>query len=302
MNIKKTIVALAIAMAVAFVASVGMASAATLYADQDIDVGTVTVTLSADGTNLLITYDTTGSGWVLNATHLHVASDVEDIPQTKNFNPIPGHFEYSAEHVPPVTMYTYTIPAQPGTLYIAAHAEVALLVEGAYVQEETAWAGIEVGEKPFAGNNWATYFVFSPVEKYASKEYVKAGEEVVYTVVVSNHYDSLLKMMEVKETMQMMTYVEKSCSLLDIAAVKETVMKNVGRESIRTWTAMDAAGVMIPVLEIDPGASTEFTLTATIDQDAVKGQILRNYVDVTLRRAGVTEVIRAEAVVTVVEA
>jgi hypothetical protein len=298
MNTKKTIVALAIAMAVAFVASVGMASAATLYAGQDIDVGTVTV--SAGGTT--IKYATTGD-WVLNATHLHVGSSLADIPQTKKFNPIPGHFEYSAEHVPPVTTYTYTIPAQLGTLYIAAQAEVAFLDDEGVWQEETAWAGTSVGHEPFLGKNWATYFVVSPVEKYASKEYVKAGDEVLYTVVVSNHDDSPLKMMEVKETMQMMTYVEKSCSLLDIAAVKETVMKNVGRESIRTWTAMDAAGVKIPVLEIAPGASTMITLKATIDEDAVKGQILRNVIEVIVRTSGgVGFTHTAEAVVTVVEA
>jgi hypothetical protein len=157
MNIKKTIVALAIAMAVAFVASVGMASAATLYADQDIPVGTVTV--SADGTT--ITYATTG-GWVLNATHLHVASEVDDIPQTKKKNPIPGLFDYSAVHDPPVTVYTYTIPAEPACtlLYIAAQAEVSLLEEGVYVQEESAWAGIAEGDIPFEGKNWATYFTY----------------------------------------------------------------------------------------------------------------------------------------------
>jgi hypothetical protein len=274
MNIKKTIVALAIAMAVAFVASVGMASAATLYAGQDIDVGTVTAIVSADGTTIDITYATTGD-WLLNATHLHVACSLDGIPQTKTNNPIPGKFDYSVEHVTPVTEYTYTIPVPctSDVLYIAAQAEVALLVEEAYVQEETAWAGIDVGEKPFDGKNWATYFVVNPVKKYASKELVKAGEEVVYTVVVSNHYGSPVKMMEVKETMQMMTYVEESCSLLAITAVKENVMKNVGKESIMTWTAMDAAGVMIPVLEIAPGESTMITLKATIDEDAVKKNI-----------------------------
>jgi len=164
MNIKKTIVALAIAMSVAFVATVGMASAATLYADQDISVGTVTV--NADGT--IITYVTT-DGWVMNATHLHVDAISEDnIPQTKKNNPIPGQFEYSEVHDPPETTYTYTIPAEQAgtTLYIAAHAKVAHLVDGVYDQEETAWAGI----KQFDGKNWATYFTYEIYEKILYSE------------------------------------------------------------------------------------------------------------------------------------
>ena len=167
MNTKKTIVALAIAMAVAFVATVGMASAVTvpLYAGQDIPVGTVTV--SDDGT--MITYDTTG-GWVLNATHLHVGDSLDAIPQTKKKNPIPGHFDYSAVHDPPVTEYIYTcdIPEAVAdtTLYIAAHAKVALLDEDTGLwQEESAWAGTEVGAEQFnEGKNWATYFVVTVEE------------------------------------------------------------------------------------------------------------------------------------------
>ena len=145
-------------MAVAFVATVGMASAETevpLYAGQDIPVGTVTV--SDDGT--MITYTTTG-GWVLNATHLHVGDSLDAIPQTKKNNPIPGKFDYSAVHDQPVTEYTYTIPAaQVDKLYIAAQAEVALLDEDTGLwQEESAWAGTEVDAKQFEGKNWATYF------------------------------------------------------------------------------------------------------------------------------------------------
>lgn len=105
----------------------------TLYAGQDIDVGNVSVW--NDATNLYIKYETTGD-WVMTETHLHVAKDVGDIPQTeakekgKNIggNPIPGHFAYSEEHDPAVTEYTYTIPLNgwvPGdNPLIAAHAVV----------------------------------------------------------------------------------------------------------------------------------------------------------------------------------
>ena len=154
-------------MAVAFVASVGMASAALpeevpLYADQNITVGTVNVSWNHDGTAINITYNTTDSGWVLNATHLHVDNDsADEIPQTKKKNPIPGHFDYSAVHVSPHnTVYTYSIPAAElsGTVFIAAHAKVALLEEEVW-QEESAWAGTEVGKIQFnKGKNWATYF------------------------------------------------------------------------------------------------------------------------------------------------
>ncbi|MCK4734578.1 MAG: hypothetical protein KAT65_19135, partial [Methanophagales archaeon] len=126
---------------------------------QDIPVGTVTV--SHDGTYITITYTTTDD-CVLNATHLDVATSLDAIHQTKKNNPIPGQFEYSAVHVPPEnTMYTYTtipFPTSDTTLYIAAHAKVSCLEDGVYVQEKTAWAGTEVGQMPFAGSNWATYF------------------------------------------------------------------------------------------------------------------------------------------------
>lgn len=99
----------------------------TLYAGQDIDVGTVTV--SNDATNLYVEYSTTG-GWLLGETHLAVATSLSGIPQTKTGNPKVGKFDHQMEHDPPVTDYTYTISLadagyDPGdALVIAAHAEV----------------------------------------------------------------------------------------------------------------------------------------------------------------------------------
>jgi hypothetical protein len=116
-----------------------------------------------------------------------------------------------------------------------------------------------------------------PVNKIVSRKYVKAGDEVLYTIRVSNTDDnSVLKMMEVRETMQMMTYVEESCSLLGTTAAKETVMKSKGMTS---WKVEDGSRI----LEIAPGASTEFTLKATIDKDAEIGQILRNGIEVIVK-------------------
>jgi len=137
-----------------------------LLADQTIEAGTVTV--SNDDVNLYVTYETI-DGWELVETHLAIATSLEDIPQTKKGNPIPGKFTYSMEHDPAVTVYTYTLPLQDdGTLYIAAQAEVQKAVldelgeptyddEGNQIfQTETGW-----GEgSDFAGNNWAMYFTF----------------------------------------------------------------------------------------------------------------------------------------------
>jgi len=97
----------------------------TLYADQDIDVGTVSVW--DDGSDLHVKYETTG-GWVMTETHLEVADSLEGFPLTKKGNPIPGHFTYSADHNPPVTVHQEVIDITKFTagpeLFIAAHAAV----------------------------------------------------------------------------------------------------------------------------------------------------------------------------------
>lgn len=95
----------------------------TLWAGQNIDVGTVTVL--KDGNDLTVIYNTTGD-WVLTETHLAVADLLEEIPQTKTGNPKPGKFPYSEEHDPAVTTYTYKVPLADldALLYIAAHASL----------------------------------------------------------------------------------------------------------------------------------------------------------------------------------
>jgi hypothetical protein len=112
-----------------------------------IDVGDVIIW--NDEEFLYITYVTTDD-WYITETHLHVADELAGIPQTKKFNPIPGHFDYKDYH-DSVQTYTYAIPWtwDPGTtLYIAAHAALSC--------GETAW-----GDGPgFEGKNWATYIVY----------------------------------------------------------------------------------------------------------------------------------------------
>jgi Ca-activated chloride channel family protein len=115
-----------------------------------------------DANNYYVKFVTTGD-WYMTLTHLHVADDAADIPQTKKGNPQVGKFDYETEHSPAVQEYTYTIPwsvdwESGTTLYTAAHANVQMLTgyddEGDPVYRmETAWGdGCE-----FGGNSWATY-------------------------------------------------------------------------------------------------------------------------------------------------
>ena len=136
-----------------------------LWAGQNIDVGTVSVWNDAE--NLYVKYETTDD-WYLTETHLHVATALGDIPQTKTGNPIPGHFDYPMEYDPPVQENTNVINLEDcgfevgDELYIAAHAVVQkVITEAPYyastvVQEETAWGA---GDN-FPGNNWAMYFTY----------------------------------------------------------------------------------------------------------------------------------------------
>lgn len=106
-----------------------------LIAGQHVDVGEVQVW--KEGNTLFVKYiidadltpdDPTDDGvpTLITQTHLAVATDPDDLPQTKKGNPIPGQFENVGVHDPGVTEYTYKIPLLNGysPLYIAAHAVV----------------------------------------------------------------------------------------------------------------------------------------------------------------------------------
>lgn len=128
------------------------ASTVDLIAGKTYDAGDVNV--SRVGNYLFVTYNA-AEGCLLSETHLAVGDDLADIPQA-NGNPIPGQFENTTVHMPPVPSFPYVIDASqwgtPTTLYIAAHAKV---VCGDY--QETAWGeGLD-----FPGKNWATYFTYS---------------------------------------------------------------------------------------------------------------------------------------------
>ncbi len=129
----------------------------TLWAGQNIDAGTVTV--SSDGENLTVTYETK-DGWELTETHLYAGL----VAPT---NSAPGQFPYKHEDLGGVTTDTYVIPLAGiaeglgcgDILYIAAHAALQKLVgydpdtgEPIY-QTETGW-----GEGDPFGRGWAMSF------------------------------------------------------------------------------------------------------------------------------------------------
>ncbi len=122
----------------------GIPETIMLYADQDIPVGTVTV--SNDDTNLYVTYDTTGGDWVMTETHLAVVTDEDEFPTTKKGNPKVGLFPHQREYdlIDGVKVDTYTISGtwEGGTiLYIAAHAVV---VDISSIKTETLVSELDV--------------------------------------------------------------------------------------------------------------------------------------------------------------
>jgi len=113
-----------------------------------------------DTENLYVQFVISESGWLLEQTHVHVATSLAGIPQTKNGGPKVGKFDHSDPHGL-VKLYTYAIPLTwaPGTtLYIAAHADVGLYSDGIRCQWETAWGGCWGHQ--FPGRNWAIYIMY----------------------------------------------------------------------------------------------------------------------------------------------
>jgi len=113
-------------------------------AGQSIDVGDVTV--STDGVNLIVTFNTTGC-WFMTETHLYVGT-------TPPTNHSPGQLGYQHTNLN-TQLDTYTIPlssisnfACEGSLYFAAHAVVEC-----ENNSQTAW-----GEGTDFGGGWAMYF------------------------------------------------------------------------------------------------------------------------------------------------
>ncbi|MDH4140943.1 MAG: hypothetical protein OEV43_10295, partial [Coriobacteriia bacterium] len=109
----------------------GTPQVSTLYAGQDMDVGTVTVMNCEDKLCVLyeLNEDAIAEGWLIVETHTHAADELADIPQ-KNGNPIPGQFEKQSHHDPGVTEYKVCfdladLGLSAGEMaYVAAHAVI----------------------------------------------------------------------------------------------------------------------------------------------------------------------------------
>ena len=136
-----------------------------LIAGQNEVIGTVTVTNDDD--EITVTYSLAGD-WYMTESHLHIASDCGDIPQTGSGNPKVGRFEFS-DHYDPATQedtYVASLDAQgfePGDLVcIAAHAAVFEDEDddGVYdagEREETAWGD---GTRFTERGNWAMHLEY----------------------------------------------------------------------------------------------------------------------------------------------
>ena len=133
-----------------------------LIAGQHFDVGDVAVNVTADG--ILHIDWATDPSWVVTKTHLDVGTSLDEIPQNRKDNPIPGRFRYSSSYNPPSSSHQYSINLfdlgfqANDDLFVAFHLETSKLdLDGFTVQQETAWMdGVN-----FDGSNWATYLILS---------------------------------------------------------------------------------------------------------------------------------------------
>ena len=110
-----------------------------------------------DKENLFVEYQT-GTGWLLQDTHLAVATSPAEIPQTRSGNPVPGRFAYKAGAIGgPIQRYSMPLAdigvAFGESVVIAAHADVGSTGPGP-LRQEGAWAA----GTPFASMNFAQYF------------------------------------------------------------------------------------------------------------------------------------------------
>ncbi len=158
----------------ALLSVVASAETVILKAGQSIDAGTVTV--SYDGVNLCVTYETEGD-WELVETHFAIATSPGDIPQNKNGNPKVGHFLYGDdelgeyEEIEGIFVLVggkdsheecIELELEVGTYIIAAQAK---LVNTEEIDDEgnlVIESGWGEGDE-FDGKNWAMYFEFTVV-------------------------------------------------------------------------------------------------------------------------------------------
>ncbi|MFW6196344.1 MAG: hypothetical protein ACOC5D_03315 [Thermoplasmatota archaeon] len=135
----------------------------TLYADQDIEIGKITVW--NDGDYLYVNYTITVENWYLTEINLDVGNELNDIPQNKKGNPIPGWFKYSWVNTTPETTWHLMVVnisdvGLSGNIIITAHAALANHNNDP-VTYEGSWAATDSGENRFVEKgSWATYVVY----------------------------------------------------------------------------------------------------------------------------------------------
>ena len=123
----------------------GVATTATLVADETIDVGQVTII--NDETSLYVTFST-DAAWPIGRTAVFVSADPAAIPTSGGGNPQIGRFPYKASHDAGLHEVTWKIPLDEvgaATAVVAAFAEVGADAEGAWgagtqINESAGWA------------------------------------------------------------------------------------------------------------------------------------------------------------------
>jgi hypothetical protein len=133
-----------------------------LLAGQTIEAGSVTATVK--GSALEVAFTTT-DGWELTEAHLWLGNTLDDLPQTKTGNPVPGKFPYNSGNITGSTAYTFSIPlssptvnfscpTEPVIYYIAAHAALRKPKGDGTYQTETGWSE---GSPITSKGNWAMF-------------------------------------------------------------------------------------------------------------------------------------------------
>ncbi len=134
-----------------------------IWAGQNMEIGILSI--YNDSTYIYVQFSLfEDNDWLIEETHVHISAELAGIPATQNGPnagiPIPGQFDYSNDHDPLVTEYTYAIELAPydfecdQTIVIAAHAAVVMLDdEGEVIDDETAWGG----DIPGPGPRWWFY-------------------------------------------------------------------------------------------------------------------------------------------------
>lgn len=136
----------------------GFGAPVTLWAGQNINAGTVS--LSIQGDNLVVTYNTI-NGWGLYEAHLAVATSLDGIPRNKSGNPQIGLFPYKATNLNGVTSYSFTVSLTAlgvccdDQLVVAAHAVVGKQTASGGFETQTGWAE---GTRFVTKGSWAMYF------------------------------------------------------------------------------------------------------------------------------------------------